>query len=163
MAVEDKYTDADIVAGKKANALKTGTGTKTVTLVGTVSVAAADDDDSVYRVLSNVPSNFVPLTIEIHNTAITAGDDYDLGLYKVNEGAVVEVDILADDLDMSSARTIATSNNAGMSSLTLAEVKTLGELSGQTDVDSAYDIALTANTVGTADGTIRVTATFAYA
>jgi hypothetical protein len=65
---------------------------------------------------------------------------------------------------MSSARTIATSNNAGMSALTIANgAQTLATLSGQSSPDASYDIALTADTVGSAAGTIRVTATFAFA
>ena len=162
MAVEDKYTDENIVAGKKASALKTGSGTKVVTLVGTVSVAAGDDDGSVYRVFSNIPSSLVPVSVVVHNTAITAGTDYDFGLYEGNLGAVVDKDILADGISMASARTVATINNAGLTTIALGDIKTLGELSAQTDVDSAYDLAFTANTVGTASGTIRVTATFAY-
>ena len=38
--------------------------------------------------------------------------------------------------------------------------KTLGELSAQTNIDGAYDIALTANTVGSGVGTITTVATF---
>lgn len=159
----DTYVNAEIVAGKKTSALFTGAGTECVVLSETVAIAAADNDGDIFRVFANVPSSLVPLQITIHNTAITGGTDYDLGLYEVNSGAVVEVDILADGLDMSSARTIATANNAGMTSVVLGDgLEDLGELSGQTDVDAAYDIALTANTVGTAAGTIRVTAVFAY-
>lgn len=162
MAVEDKYVDADVEAGKRASALF-AYGTDTVTGVGTVAVASGDDDGSVYRVFSGVPSSLVPIYIEIHNTAVTGGTDYDLGLYTVDSGAVVDADILADGISMGSARAIATSNNAGMTTIDIANGgQTLGTLSAQTDVDSAYDIALTANTVGTASGTIRVTATFAY-
>lgn len=162
MAVENKYTDANIVAGKKASALKAGPGTQTVTIVGTATVAAADDDGSVYRVLPDVPSSLVPLKITVHNTAMTSSTDWDVGLYKTKGGTVVEVDILADGIDLSSARTIATENNAGMTSIVLGTIADLATLSGQTAPDAAYDICLTANTVGSAAGTIRVTATFAY-
>ena len=48
-----------------------------------------------------------------------------------------------------------------MTTIALETLSTLGTLSAQTDVDSAYDIAFTGNTVGTAAGDIRVTATFA--
>jgi hypothetical protein len=163
MAVEDKYTDSNIESGKITAAYSTGSGAQTVTMIGVVTVASADDDGSVYRVFANVPSSFIPVKIAIHNTAITSGTDYDLGLHTVKDGAVVDKDILADGLDMSSARTIATDNNAGMTTLTLGERKTLATLSAQTDPDSAYDISLTANTVGSAAGTIRVTATFVTA
>lgn len=162
MAVEDKYVDANIVAGKVASAIVTGTGTRTVTMVATVAVAAADDDGSVYRVFNDIPSSFVPVNICIQNTAITSGTDYDLGIYKPNGGAVVDKDILMDGQTMASAVTVATWNNAGMGALTLSNgLQSLGTLSAQTDVDSSYDLALTANTVGSAAGTIRVTATFA--
>lgn len=164
MAVENKYVDSLLAAGKLASALNTF-GTQTVTMVATAAVAAANDDTSVYRLFKGVPSNFVPVKIAIHNTAITAGTDYDLGLYNVGtDGAVVDKDILADGLDMSSARTIATDNNAGMTSLTLSNgTQDLATLGAETNPASAYDICLTANTVGSAAGTIRVTATFAYA
>lgn len=162
MAEENKYTDANIAAGKKASALKTGSGTETVTILATVSVAAADDDGSVYRIFANVPSSLVPLQIEIHNTAVTAGTDYDVGLYKVKGGAAVDADILADGISMASARTIDTNNNAGMTTIALGTVADLATLSAQAEPDAAYDIALTANTVGSADGTIRVRGVFAY-
>lgn len=163
MAVVDLYSNSDLEAvnGKKVPALNES-GTKTITIIGTAAVAAGDDDTSKYRVFANVPSTYVPINICIQNTAVTSGTDYDLGLYKVNSGAVVEVDILADGLDMSSARTVATWNNAGMTSLTLSNgTQSLGTLSAQTDIDAAYDIVLTANTVGSAAGTIRVTGVFA--
>lgn len=162
MAVENKYVDANLAAGKVTSALNEQ-GTKTITAVATVAVASADDDGSVYRLFKNVPSSLVPVKIAVHNTAITSGSDYDLGLYAANGGAVVDKDILADGLDMSSARTIATDNNAGMTTVAIASgTQDLGTLSAQTDPYASYDIALTANTVGSAAGTIRVTATFAY-
>jgi len=162
MAVVDKYVDADVEADKKASAIF-AYGQDTVTGMATVAIASGDDDGSVYRVFSGVPSSLVPINIAIHNTAITAGTDYDLGLYEPDSGAVVDKDILADGLDLSSAVTIDAWNNVGLTTIAIASGgETLGEVSAQTDVDSSYDIALTANTVGSASGTIRVTATFAY-
>lgn len=161
MAVVDKYADTNTEAGKLTSALKS-TGVNTFTIIATVAVASGDDNGSIYRVFPNIPSSCVPVNICVHNTAITAGTVYHMGLYKPNGGAVVEVDILAATLDLSSAATITTWNNNGMKSLTLGTVSDLGTLSAQTDVDAAYDIALTGATVGTADGTIRVTGTFAY-
>lgn len=162
MAVEDKYVDADLAADKLASALF-ATGQEVVVMMATVAVAVADDDLSVYRLFKDVPASLVPIKIAIHNTVITNGTDYDLGLYETNLGAVVDKDILADGISMASARTIATDNNAGMTTIAIADGgKDLGELSGQTAVDPGYDIALTANTVGSAAGTIRATAWFAY-
>lgn len=162
MAVVDKYVDSAIEAGKKGSALNEQ-GTKTVTAMATVAVASGDDDASIFRCFANVPANLVPINICIQNTALTSGTDWDLGLYKTNGGAVVEKDILADGIDLSSAATVATWNNKGMTSLDIAlGSQDLATLSAQTAPDAAYDICLTANTIGSANGTIRVTATFAY-
>lgn len=163
MAVEDKYVDSDLEAGKLGSSLVTTGTNHHIMGIATTAVAAADDDLSVYRLFKNVPANLVPIKITIHNTAITGGTDYDLGLYKANSGAVVDKDILADGISMGSARTIATDNNAGLTTIGIANgAQDLGTLSAQTNPDAAYDIALTANTVGTAAGTIRATAWFAY-
>ena len=162
MAVVDIYSNSELEAGKKSSAL-ISTGAQSFVVMATVSVASGDDDGSVYRIFKDIPASVVPVEICIHNTAMTSSTDWDLGLYASNNGAVVDKDILADGLDMSSARTIATWNNAGLTTLTLSNgAQDLGTLSAQTDPYSAYDIALTANTVGSAAGTIRVTARFAY-
>lgn len=164
MAVVDLYSQTDKEAGngKKFPALN-GSGTGTFTSVGTAVVVAADNDTSKYRVISDMPSNAVPLNICIHHGTITSGTDYDLGLYEVNSGAVVEVDVLANGLDLSTARTIAVWNNVGMTSLDIVNgTQTLATLSGQTDPSASYDLVLTANTVGSAASEeIRVTFTYA--
>ena len=118
MAVVDLYSQTDLEAGngKKFRSLN-GLGAQTFTAVGTAVVVAADDNGSVYRVLADIPSNAVPINICIHHGPITGGTDYDLGLYGVNSGAVVDNDILADGGDLSTARTIATWNNVGMTTL----------------------------------------------
>jgi len=164
MAIVDLYSQADKEAGngKKFTALN-GSGTLTFTAVGTALVVAADNDGSIYRVVPDIPSNAVILNICIHHGTITSGTDYDVGLYKTNSGAVVEVDILADGLDLSTARAIAVWNNVGMTSVALADGnKSLATLSGQTNPDASYDLCLTANTVGSATSErIRVTVTYA--
>jgi hypothetical protein len=164
MAVVDLYSQTDLEAGngKKFPSLN-GLGTQTFTAVGTAVIVAADDNGSVYRVIPNMPSNAVPINICIHHGTITNGTDYDLGLYKVNSGAVVDKDILADGLDLSTARAISTWNNAGMTSLDIVNgTQTLAALSAQTDPDASYDICLTANAVGSATSEeVRVTFTYA--
>lgn len=160
MAVEDKYVNANIVAGKKAESFAT-IGQKTITLVQTEEIAAADDDGSVYRFFANVPSTYIPVQIDIVCDAISGGTDYDLGLYKVDSGAVIDADVLMDGQTLATALTRATGHQLGLGVVDKANVtKTLGELSGQTDVDSAYDICLTGNTVGTAAGTVSIIAHF---
>lgn len=162
MAIVDKYVDANNEAGKLATALTTF-GQDAIVAVATVAVVSGDDDTSVYRLFKSLPSNLVPVKITVQNTAVTGGTDYDLGIYKVN-GAVIDKDILADGVSMATARTIAVDNNVGMTTIAIADgVKTLQELAQTADAgnnDNSYDLALTANTVGTADGTIKVTAWF---
>lgn len=161
MAVEDKYTNTDAAADKKIGAAFSGNGVETFTALATFEVAAADDDGSVYRVFKSVNSNLIPVNIEILHDAITGGTDYDVGLYETNLGAVVDKDVLADGISLATATTGGTNNNKGLTSVDFANAeKTLGELSGQTVVSASYDIAITANTVGTAAGTVTVKATF---
>jgi hypothetical protein len=161
MAVEDKYVNTTVAAGKLERAGLVS-GAKTVTMVATEEVAAADDDGSTYRLFKSVPSTYIPVQIDVMTDGITAGTDYELGLYKVGVGgAVVELDCLMGTQTMASALTRASGQGLGLAGVNIADIgKTLGELSGQTTVDPAYDIVLTANTVGTAAGTISIIATF---
>lgn len=162
MAVEDKYVNSDLADGKKADAIAS-VGQKLVVMVQTEEIAAADDDGSVYRFFKDVPSNLIPVEITVACDAITGGTDYDLGLYKVGVGgAAVDKDVLMDGQTLASALTRATGHQLGLQTVNIANAtKTLGELSGQTDVDMSYDIALTGNTVGTAAGTVTIIAVFA--
>lgn len=162
MAVEDKYANADLAAGKKADAVAS-VGQKLIVLTQTEEIASADDNGSVYRFFKDVPSNLIPVEITISCDAITGGTDYDLGLYKVGVGgAAVDKDVLMDGQTLASALTRATGHQLGLANVNIADAtKTLGELSAQTDVDTSYDIALTGNTAGTAAGTVTIIAVFA--
>ena len=165
MAVEDKYVNADVAADKKANPAFDGNGSETFTSTAIVSIAAADDDGSVYRIFSSVNSDYIPTSITITNSAITAGTDYDLGLYLPNLGDVVDADVLADGVDVSSG-VVEGAGVTGLDAVALADTqKKLYELAAQTvgpngTKSPTFDIALTANTVGSAAGTIVVKATF---
>lgn len=161
MAVEDKYTDTNLAAGKISNAY-TGQGQNEITLIGTEETAAADSDGSVYRFFKSVPSNFIPVQIDIMTDGITSGTDFELGLYEVGVGeAAIDIDVLMGTQDLSSALTRATGQGLGLAAVDLANVgSTLGTLSGQSDVSASYDICLTANTVGSGVGTISIIAKF---
>lgn len=162
MAVEDKYVDTNLAAGKITSAVN-AQGQKTITLVATEEIAAADDDGSKYRFFKSIPSTYIPVEITVACDAITGGTDYDLGLYKVGVGgAVVSVNCLMNAQDLSSALTRATGHQLGLAAVNIANVnQTLGEISGQTDIDGAYDIVLTGQTVGSGAGTVTIIATFA--
>lgn len=162
MAIEDKYVDSDLAAGKLAKGALSQ-GAETITMIATEEIAAADDNGSVYRLFKSVPSTYIPVEITIACDGITGGTDYDLGLYGVGAGEpAVDADVLMDGQTLASALTRATGHQLGLQTVNVADAtKTLGELSGQTDVDPSYDIALTGNTVGTAAGTVTVIAVFA--
>lgn len=161
MAVEDKYSDSNLEAGKKVNPAFS-VGAKTVSAIAIIEVAAADADTSVYRMFKNVPAEWGIKDIVILADAVTGGTDYDLGFYYTNAGAVVDKDALADGIDMSSgfAQGSATS---GIAAVDIANSqKKIWQLAGASasTKKTGYDIALTANTVGTAAGTIAVKAEF---
>ncbi len=160
MAVEDKYVDANIVAGKKAKAALS-TGDKEIVMIATVELAAADDDGSKYRFFKAVPSNYIPTEVTITCDAITGGTDFELGLYKTELGAVISKGLLMTGQTLANALTRATGHQLGLANVNIADAyKTLGQLSGQTDVDPAYDIVLTGDTVGSAAGTVTIIAKF---
>lgn len=161
MAVENKYVGTLTAAGKLERAGLV-CGGKTVTMIATEEIAAADDNGSVYRFFKSVPSNFIPIEITICNDAITAMTDVEIGLYEVGiGGAAVDIDVLMGTTDINAGLTRASGHQLGLSAVNLSDAgKTLGQLSGQTTVSPAYDIALTANTVGSAAGTVTLIATF---
>ncbi len=162
MAVEDKYVGSLTASGKLESAALV-TGDKLIVMVQTEEIAAADDDGSVFRFFKAVPSNLIPVEITVTCDALTSGTDFDLGLYKVG-GAVVDKDVLMDGQTLASALTRATGYQLGLGAVNIADAtKTLGQLSAQTDVDMAYDICLTANTVGSAAGTVTIIAKFVQA
>lgn len=166
MPVVNAYTGTNASIG---GSTLTGTGSlldatvssKLLSGVALAQVAAADDDTSVYR-LCRVKSSWVPFEITVATTAITGGTDYDLGVYRISTGAttgaVVDRDILMDGQTMATAST--TLNGMGIVAAG-DRGKAIWELLGLTaDPQLEYDLALTANTVGTAAGTIAVSYSF---
>lgn len=131
-----------------------------IRFVGYASPLAADDDGSTYLIAKAVPSSFRPVDILVKTTAITAGTDYDLGVYDSRTGAVVTKDLFMD------GQTLATASRSldGLANVSLANLgakKTIAELLGLTPSTAkpTYDIVLTANTVGTAAGDVVVVGT----
>ena len=158
MAVEDKYVDSAVAAGNVGvGAAVQGKTLKCVRK--TFEVAAADDNNSVYRVFPDVNPELIPVQINVYNDAITGGTDYDLGLYERGiGGAVIDQDVLAATLNMSSGASLGSPKN-GLGALNVADVeKALHQLVSQNigSLKGGYDICVTAPTVGTAAGTITV-------
>jgi len=159
MAVENKYVNADIAADKKALAALNG-GAKTMRQLFNFEVAVADDDGSIYRIGKNIPGDCIVTKIELFNDAIAGATSYDIGLYETLEdgvgGAVIDKDIFLAAEDINAGNTRASSVN-GLSAVAIEDLdKDIAALAGH-DFDTrklGYDIAVTANTVGAAAGTV---------
>ncbi len=163
MAVENKYVDAD-VASSGYGPSATQFGTDVTFLKAIVTVAAADDDGSIYRFARALPADIIIDKIELVNTAITSGTAYDVGVYDtpssatVSTGLVVDKDCFANNIDMSSAASWVAPKN-GMAAVVPADAnKRLYEIAGHTAANkrTTYDLAITADTVGSAAGEICV-------
>lgn len=125
--------------------------------VATVEVAAADDDNSVYR-LFRVHSSWSPRHLWILNDAITSGTVYDLGLYDTAEagGAVVTQEAFASDVTMASARVAPTDLLFEAADINKIEKRFWEFTSATADPNKWYDIAFTAATVGSGAGTLSM-------
>lgn len=145
---------------------KSGVGTKNPTTATegtlksssmTLSVAAADGDGEIYCALP-VFSSWSIKNIWVYNDAITGGTSYDIGLYTTAATpVVVDADAYASAVDMSSARTTAGFNAAFEArNITAVGQKVHQDGGVTTDPGAWYWLALTANTVGTAQGDITL-------
>ncbi len=156
MAVEKKFADSNIESNYLADSAIAGGCIKIAGVP--VSVAAADDDGSIYGI-AVVNSASIIRRIDIQTTAITGGTDYDLGFYEYNPvdnsiGAEADKDILMDGQTMASA-SVALNGLAAVAAGSRS--KPVWELAGESsNPNKLYVLALTANTVGTAAGTINV-------
>lgn len=163
MAVVDKYVNADLEAGALANSSINGGSAQTTALVVTFEVDSGDDDGSVYR-LFRINSQNSFLFFHYFNDAITGGTDYDIGLYETvdNGGAVVDADLFLDGASVASASTANQIKDALGTVDRANYAKSIAEMLGLTrDPNKEYDVAITANTVGSATGTITVRALIA--
>jgi len=154
MAVVNAYVNTS----KHINAREAG-GTILYSSIITFDNADADSNGSIYRI-ARIPSNIILKNIQIRNDALTSGTDWDVGVYQTSENgsAVVDANYFADALDLSSAH-ICGSELSGIKDLPVADSsKALYEMLGVTlgDEPEYYDLALTANVVGSAGGTISV-------
>lgn len=162
MAVEDKYINANIVAGKLAKAIHSNGG-QIFAMEESFEIAAADDDASVFRIFKNIPADLIPLKLEVMCDGITGGTDIDLGLYETDTGAVVDKDCLADGLTIAVAKTRVDALD-GLSVIDIADAnKMIYELGGHTTSTrkAGYDLCMTANTIGSAAGTVTIIGWFA--
>jgi hypothetical protein len=125
--------------------------------VGTVEIAAADDNNSVYRV-GRVHSSWRVSEIMRFNDAITTGTDYNVGLYETaeNGGAAKDENLFADAISLASASAVGVNDTfeaLGVENIEKTVWEALGESS---DPDRWYDLAYTGITVGSGAGTLSV-------
>lgn len=169
MAVVDTVATALVTAAQAVAAPRSlfSQGAALGAILCTVSVAAADSDGSIYRCFSNLSPYLRPLLILVGNTAITAGTVYDLSIYETGSGgAVISDAYFASAIDMSSARASMIPGICadGMAAVLPANVgKMMYEHAGHnsSNLRAGYDIGWTADTVGSAAGTITALMIFA--
>lgn len=155
-----------LTAGAKVT-IGGGAGGREYVKSATVEVAAADDDTSTYRFFRVKSSDRIK-SLKLYCDAITGGTDYDCGLYTVDGGAVVDADLYADGFSAATASPAvpptadagdgielrfgdATTANPGDVNNAVWEDLGLTE-----DPHLEYDVVFTANTVGTAAGTLTL-------
>lgn len=128
--------------------------------VGTVEIAAADDNNSVYRV-GRVHSSWRISDIIRYNDAITSGADYDVGLYDTaaNGGAVININCFADAVSLTSASLTGTrdiyetGSDVGVEDIE----QQVWQMAGLTEDPGKFmDVCYTGVTVGSGAGTLSV-------
>lgn len=133
----------------------------------TVAVAAADDDTSTFRFFRVKSSDSIK-SLRLICTAITGGTDYDCGLYTIAGGAVVDADLYADGFSVATAAPAVPPTAAANGGIELrfgdASTAVPGDVNNRvwedlgltSDPNLEYDVVITANTVGTAAGTLTL-------
>ena len=130
---------------------------RVMTRFATDEVAAADNDGDVFRML-RVNAQDRILRITILCDAITSGTDYDLGVYAINDGDAVDADCYVTTVDLSSALTTTNLNYRWETQdVANAGYRVWQDAGVSADPGNVqYDLAFTANTVGSAAGTITL-------
>jgi len=128
--------------------------------IGTVEIAAADCDTSVYRMV-RVHSSWRISDIKRYNDAITSGTDFDVGLYETaeNGGAVKNINCFADAVSLASGVVVGIEDlfEAGGDEGIEDIGKRVWEYAGDTsDPGKFYDLCYTGVAVGSGAGTLTV-------
>lgn len=134
----------------------------------TVAVAAGDDDNSTFRFF-RVRSGHKIISLQLKCDAIAGGTVYDLGLYTIDGGALVDVDLYADGITVATATPAVPHVNATAPHLELrfadAVTANINDINNKVwedlglteDPGLEYDMVLTALTVGTGAGDLALT------
>lgn len=125
-------------------------------------IAAGDDDTSKLRIC-RLPSNAIVTSIRIWNDAIASSSSWDVGLYQTgyNGGAVIDADLFASAVDISAGLAgtelrfeAATTAPIDYIEYRLWQIADLGAATYTQDPQIEFDLVATANTIGSAAGTI---------
>lgn len=153
MAVVNKFTNADLEAGKKAEPALTS-GAERKGAIQAFEVANGDSNNSVYKVFANLNPDIRPTAILISNDAFGTSGACHVGLYDAETGDAVDEDCFAASLSLVSAGKRAD----GMAAVGVEDFgKMLWELAGDTlaTKKSSYMIGIKVTNVGAnATGTI---------
>lgn len=159
MAVEDKYINSDLVAGKKGAIGRTHGGEK-ICMVETFEISSADSATSVYRVFKNLNPELIPVAIRISTDALGGSCALDVGLHISGvAGAAKDADVFSDGYSaVSAARDADALNTPAIENL----VKPLYEHAGDTVAtrESGYDLTVTLAAVAASTGTVTLKAEF---
>lgn len=130
--------------------------------VAKFEIAAADGDGSTLRIV-NLPSNCIVTSIKIFNDAITGSTSWDVGLYRTTQdgGAVVDADLFASAVDINAGLEgtelrfeAGTTGPIDYIEYRLWQLADLGAATYTADPGYEFDLVATANTIGSAAGTI---------
>lgn len=157
MAVVNTKTTS-ITAEDLAGETVASAGRPLLSLVGTVEVAASDDNGSTFR-LMRLPSSAIITSLEVASDALGTSAAYDIGIYEVasNGGAAVDADEFASSVSMSSA----VAWTQVLEEAVATDISKIGQplwqrLGLTADPGKAYDVVATAVTAGDAAGTISM-------
>lgn len=126
--------------------------------VAVVAVAAADDNDSVFR-FARVWSGWRISSVEIAADALGTGAVYEIGVHDIaaNGGAVVDADEFASGVDLAAAKALTdVTNEAAATDIAKAQMALWERLGLTEDPKKWYDITATATAAGTAAGDIML-------
>lgn len=136
---------------------------KRYALVGTNGVLVADADGIILPV-ARLKSHWRILNIAYHNTAITGGTGYTLGLFpatdwSAGDGVALDADCYVASVTMAVAATAPVNATTGVARSTTAnlwrEVWQDAGVSAAPVPGTEYDLCWVGATVGAADGTIK--------
>lgn len=125
--------------------------------VATLEVAAADDDNSVYRFF-RVHSSWRIHRIWLLCDAITGGTAYHVGLHQIASagGAAAAASAYASSVDISTAKVAAADVAFEARNIDTIGQQVWQDAGASADTDRWYDLTMTGATAGTAAGTISL-------